>query len=222
MTEKGVVVVHSGGLDSTVLLYHLKDLGYILNALSINYGQRHLKELNASELVCKRLKVPRFETYISKELFRGSALTTEEGGGPSVPEGHYAAESMKATIVPNRNMVLLSLASAYAMSLGYPGIAYAAHAGDHAIYPDCRPAFASKMKMLLYETNKIILMNPFLGRDKTWIVRRGVELSVPFELTWSCYNGRQYHCGVCGTCVERREAFKLAGVKDPTKYEEKE
>jgi len=216
MSDKDVVVIHSGGLDSTVLLYELRSKGFIVGALSINYGQRHLKELVASELICKKLGIPRFEAYISKELFQGSTLTN---GGP-VPEGHYAAESMKQIIVPNRNMVFLSLAAAYAMSLGYLGIAYAAHVGNHVIYPDCRPQFTNMMKSLLWNTNKISLMTPFINFRKEYIVKRGFELGVPFELTWSCYNGMRHHCGVCGACVERREAFQLGGVHDPIKYEE--
>jgi 7-cyano-7-deazaguanine synthase len=141
-----------------------------------------------------------------------------------VPEGHYEEESMKQTVVPNRNMILLALAGAWAISTKSDAIAYAAHSGDHAIYPDCRPEFTEAMSdaLRLCDWHEVKLMRPFLyptPMSKADIVKLGTSLGVPFELTWSCYKGGEKHCGKCGTCVERVEAFQLAGVEDPTEYE---
>jgi 7-cyano-7-deazaguanine synthase len=140
--------------------------------------------------------------------------------GVPVPEGHYEDESMKSTVVPNRNMILLSIATAWSIASGLQGVAYAAHSGDHAIYPDCRPAFADAMNeaIRLCDYSSQELVRPFVSLTKADIVRVGASLGVPFEKTWSCYNGRKLHCGKCGTCVERIEAFELAGVPDPTEY----
>ncbi len=128
---------------------------------------------------------------------------------------------MKATVVPNRNMILLALAAGWAISQKADAIAYAAHGGDHAIYPDCRPEFAEAMRHAigLADWHRVELLRPFVTLTKADIVRRGAELGAPLGSTWSCYRGGARHCGRCGTCVERREAFALAGVPDPTDYE---
>jgi 7-cyano-7-deazaguanine synthase len=151
-------------------------------------------------------------------LLSGSSLTSPN---IQVPEGHYEDESMKATVVPNRNMILLSIATGWAVSTGASSVSYAAHFGDHAIYPDCREEFADAMNniMEIAGWDKVSLNRPFSSFTKADIVKLGDELGVPFEKTWSCYKGGQIHCGVCGTCVERREAFELAGVTDPTIYD---
>jgi 7-cyano-7-deazaguanine synthase len=127
---------------------------------------------------------------------------------------------MKTTVVPNRNMILLALATGHALSIGAQQVAYAAHSGDHAIYPDCRNEFADAMAraMALCDWSQVELYRPFVDWTKADIVRRGAELGVPFGQTWSCYKGGNKHCGRCGTCIERREAFDLAGVEDPTNY----
>ena len=153
------------------------------------------------------------------ELLGGSALTDSS---IPLPEGHYAEESMKATVVPNRNMILLSLAAGHAISLQFNTVAYAAHAGDHTIYPDCRPEFADALDrtLKLADWSEISLHRPFVKWSKEDLVRRGNELAVPFEKTWSCYAGGEFHCGKCGTCVERKEAFELVGLLDPTEYKE--
>ena len=215
------IVTYSGGLDSTVLLYHLLAEGHKVSALSVNYGQRHSIELERAAEICRRLDIP-FETVelsSINSLLSGSSLTSPE---IEVAEGHYTEENMKTTVVPNRNMILLSLAAAKAISTGASQVAYAAHRGDHAIYPDCRNEFADAMAQAisLCDWQDIELSRPFVHWTKADIVHRGAELQVPFELTWSCYKGGEKHCGRCGTCVERREAFYLAGVKDPTKYED--
>ena len=215
------LVLFSGGLDSTVLATQMKRDAEEPRLLSINYGQRHAKELNHSQRVAKHLDLPHEILNLSQlgAILGGSSLTDK---GLALPEGHYAEESMKSTVVPNRNMILLALAGGHALSLGFDTIAYAAHAGDHTIYPDCRPAFADAMDRAfgLADWNTLSLHRPFVDMTKSDLVSLGTELDAPLHLTWSCYAGNEIHCGKCGTCVERKEAFALANVPDPTKYEE--
>jgi 7-cyano-7-deazaguanine synthase len=189
--------------------------------LSIDYGQRHAKELDHSQKVANHLglaheilKLPQLE-----QILGGSSLTDKS---ITLPEGHYAEESMKSTVVPNRNMILLALAGGHALSIGFDTIAYAAHAGDHTIYPDCRPEFADAMNKALglADWNDLNLHRPYVEMTKSDLVSLGEELNAPLQLTWSCYAGGEIHCGKCGTCVERKEAFALANIPDPTKYEE--
>jgi 7-cyano-7-deazaguanine synthase len=213
------VVLFSGGLDSTVLVYHLLNKGADLKLLSIDYGQRHEKELKSSSEIAEFLELEHeiLRLPMLNNLLGGSALTDPS---ISLPEGHYAEDSMKATVVPNRNMILLSLAAGHAISLQFDTVAYAAHAGDHTIYPDCRPEFATAMDqaLKLCDWNTVSLYRPFVQLSKHDLVRKGKELGVPFEKTWSCYAGNDKHCGKCGTCVERKEAFELVGLLDPTEY----
>ena len=212
------VLIYSGGVDSTVLLAHLRAEGREVHCLSVDYGQRHRRELEAARAICAHYGVDHrlADLRALAPLFGSNALT----GGVTVPEGHYEEESMKATVVPNRNMLLISVATAWAVSLRAESIAYGAHGGDHAIYPDCRPEFAEALDraVRLADWHEVRLERPFVKMDKAGIVRRGRELEVPFGLTWSCYVGGERHCGRCGTCVERKEAFRLAGVADPTDY----
>ena len=213
------VVLFSGGLDSTVLVYDLLNEGADLKLLSIDYGQRHEKELKSSSEIAEYLELKHeiLRLPMLNNLLGGSALTDPS---ISLPEGHYAEDSMKATVVPNRNMILLSLAAGHAISLQFDTVAYAAHAGDHTIYPDCRPEFATAIDqaLKLCDWNTISLYRPFIQLSKQDLVRKGNELGVPFEKTWSCYAGNDKHCGKCGTCVERKEAFELVGLLDPTEY----
>ncbi|MEJ6523890.1 MAG: 7-cyano-7-deazaguanine synthase QueC [Opitutales bacterium] len=213
------VVLFSGGLDSTVLVYDLLNEGADLKLLSIDYGQRHEKELKSSSEIAEFLGLEHeiLRLPMLNNLLGGSALTDPS---ISLPEGHYAEDSMKATVVPNRNMILLSLAAGHAISLQFDTVAYAAHAGDHTIYPDCRPEFATAMDeaLKLCDWNTVSLYRPFVQLSKHDLVRKGNELGVPFEKTWSCYAGNDKHCGKCGTCVERKEAFELVGLLDPTEY----
>lgn len=213
------VIIYSGGLDSTVLLYDQKNQGHDIRALGINYGQRHKKELLSAMAITHELGIP-FEVadlQSLREILPGSSQTDE---GIEVPEGHYEEENMRATVVPNRNMIMLAVAAGHAISHGCQSVVYGAHSGDHAVYPDCRPEFirglAVALKLCHYEP--IHLEGPFQRLTKSEIVKLGLELKVPFEKTWSCYKGGEYHCGRCGTCVERREAFHLAGIGDPTIY----
>ena len=142
--------------------------------------------------------------------------------GCDIPEGHYAEESMKKTVVPFRNGIMLSIAAGFAESIGADAVTIAAHSGDHAIYPDCREPFMRAIGEAMEQGTYagIKLLRPFIDMDKAAIARRGAELGVDFAETWSCYKGGEIHCGVCGTCVERREAFLLAGLQDPTVYEQ--
>ena len=211
-------LIYSGGVDSTVLLAHLLAEGREVHCLSVDYGQRHRRELEAARAICAHYGIDHrlADLRALAPLFGSNALT----GGVKVPEGHYEEESMKATVVPNRNMLLISVATAWAVSLRAESVAYGAHGGDHAIYPDCRPEFAEALDraVRLADWHEVRLERPFVKMDKADIVRRGAELDVPFGLTWSCYVGGERHCGKCGTCVERKEAFRLAGVADPTDY----
>lgn len=219
MASTRTVLIHSGGLDSTVLLFHLRALGHQVAALSVDYGQRHRRELDYARSLCQHLEVEHeiADLRTITGLLAGSSLTS---AAIPVPDGHYAEETMKATVVPNRNMLLLSLAAAWAISRKADAIAYAAHSGDHAIYPDCRVEFADAMRtaIQLADWHQVELLRPFVQFTKADIVALGAQLAVPFDRTWSCYKGGEVHCGRCGTCIERREAFHLAGVVDPTVY----
>ena len=217
-----IVLIYSGGLDSTVLLYHLLAEQHHVSAIIVNYGQRHVREIESAQAICQQLSVEYRLADIRSvvDLFGNNSLTNKK---IDVAEGHYQAETMKTTVVPNRNMLFLSLASAWAISIKADCVAYGAHAGDHAIYPDCREPFAQAMDQAirLADWHEVFLHRPFINFSKTDIIKRGAELEVPFAQTWSCYKGGDTHCGKCGTCVERREAFELAGINDPTRYEKK-
>lgn len=215
------VVTFSGGMDSATLIAHLKSLGHDIIALSVDYGQRHRIELEYAARFAEHMGI-RHEVADLRGITRllsGSCLTDPS---TEVPLGHYAVDSMKQTVVPNRNMLLLATATALAVSEKAAFVAYAAHAGDHTIYPDCRPEFADAMAraISLCDWHTPELVRPFIGMTKADIVKRGAALNVPFQLTWSCYEGRSRHCGACGTCIERREAFQLAEIPDPTEYDE--
>jgi len=214
-----VVVVVSGGMDSATLLYHILSQDHSAKAISVDYGQRHVKELTYAAQLCDRLGIEHQIADLSSinPLFGNNSLS---GRDIEVPEGHYAEESMKQTIVPNRNMILLSVAIAWAVSNQFDAVAYGAHSGDHAIYPDCRPEFASAMDQAaqLCDWNPIELWRPFVRMDKGEIAKLGTNLGVPFDQTWTCYKGLEIHCGKCGACTERKEAFASHGIKDLTNY----
>lgn len=217
--SKRAVVIFSGGMDSfTVLNRAIKD-GLEVYALTFDYGQRHVKEIEYARNACDQLGVHHKIVDISaiSSIIAGSSLTDNI----EVPEGHYEAESMKQTVVPNRNMILLSLAVGYAVSLDASKVYYGAHSGDHAIYPDCRPEFVKKMQDVCaianYEAVDIVV--PYLDADKIEILRDGLAMDLDYGLTWTCYNGRKDACGKCGACQERLEAFEKNGVVDPLTYE---
>lgn len=219
--SNGAVVLLSGGMDSATLLYVLLSKGEQVEAISFNYGQRHSKELECAGKLCAmnqvRHTIVDLRCLDAVFLGCGSSLVDTD---VDVPIGHYADESMKATVVPNRNMIMLSIATALAISRKFRYVAYAAHAGDHDIYPDCRSEFTDELTKAIQicDWSPIVLMTPFIQKTKAEIVKIGYNLKVPYHETWSCYEGEDIHCGNCGTDVERREAFILAGMKDPTTY----
>jgi len=190
-----------------------------VKALLVDYGQRHRTELDHARDICDAFGIE-YEIAdlrgINHLIQKGSQSGTEQ-----VPDGHYAELSMKTTIVPNRNMIMLSVAVGWAIATGSKAVFYAAHGGDHAIYPDCRPQFVKAFAEAVELGNgwdDITVKAPFVNNTKAQIVKLGSMLGAPLELTWSCYKGGDLHCGTCGTCVERKEAFQLAGVPDPTAY----
>lgn len=216
------VAVFSGGLDSTTMVYHMLEKGMKPHLLSFDYGQRHKKELLFAKTTAQYLELRWniVDLCSVTNLFKGSALTDPT---VDVPEGHYAEDSMKATVVPNRNMIMLSIAAGVAVANNYQFVAIGVHAGDHAVYPDCRPDFIHSMQSTVGLANEGFgrpgMYAPFIRHDKTYIAMRAGELNVPIHKTWSCYKGGNVHCGLCGTCVERIEALYLADVKDPTVYD---
>ncbi len=218
---KKTVLIYSGGLDSTSLLYMLVGMYGPENivAIGFNYGQRHDKELIAAMKIAALARVQYRIMNLSglAPLLKGSSQTDPK---IQVPEGHYAAENMKLTIVPNRNMIMLSIAVAHAISLQYDQVAFGAHAGDHYIYPDCRPNFVAAMNQATNQCDdkKIEIIAPFIHLDKGGCAIRGAQFGAPLELTWSCYKGEEFHCGKCGACTERKEAFQKAMIQDPTTY----
>jgi 7-cyano-7-deazaguanine synthase len=214
-----LIVALSGGMDSATLLYALAHYGHELACLGIDYGQRHVKELACARYLAQERNV----NYDLLDLSTLRALigtSSQTNASIPVPEGHYTDASMKVTVVPNRNMILLAACAAASIARGFDGVAYAAHAGDHTIYPDCRPAFVEAMREAFQHCSNEpqAILAPFLNNTKADICTLGHKHLVPFDHTWSCYKGDERHCGRCGTCVERREAFQLAGVQDPTTY----
>lgn len=216
------LVLLSGGMDSSTVLGYVRSLslkGDELAALSFEYGSKH----NESEWAAAQriadfygVELDRVHLDFIARLFKSDLLNS----GAEIPEGHYADDSMKKTVVPFRNGIMLAVAAGYAESNGFQEIYLANHAGDHTIYPDCRPEFTEAMHMAVKHGTwaGIEFVAPFTHLSKATICKFGISLGVPLDLTWSCYKGGDVHCGVCGTCHERREAFQLAGVDDPTEY----
>lgn len=242
---KAVAIV-SGGLDSTTLLHGLVNGGVdVTQALSFNYGQRHSKELEYARKSCELLHVPwsLIDLWSSglPDLLSSSESTLLAGSNTDVPEGHYAEENMKATVVPNRNMIMLSIAAGVAVTKGANMIAIGVHAGDHFVYPDCRPKFLRAVADAIEIGNEgfsnfilgFPIYAPFMNLNKATIAMAAITYGVNFSDTWSCYKGGQNHCGRCGTCVERLEAIDAAThlwnernphmiVRDDTVYDDTE
>lgn len=222
---KKAVVVLSGGMDSATTLYQAKADGYDIYAISFDYGQRHVKELNYAKILANEVKVKEHHvvnlTAIT-QLVDNSSLTNTN---IEVPEGHYQEDNMKITVVPNRNMIMYSVAIGYAVNIKAQAIYVGVHSGDHAIYPDCRPEFITQLETLAKIANAgfidetFTIKAPFVNSSKADIAKKGHELGVNYQFTWSCYKGAELHCGKCGTCVERKEAFAIAQVADETIYE---
>ncbi len=211
--KESVIVLASGGLDSTVAIYLLKTGGFNPVPLFVDYGQVHRKEVQCLTILCeeldleyKHIDVPGLFRYSNSGLIKGTKI---ESGADSVVE--------------NRNMVLLSIAVSVAASMGIKYVSYAAHKSDNLVYPDCRWEFMesfAKTARLSLDTKDFKFMMPFRDKTKANIVTLGQELGVDFSKTWSCYTAGKIHCGICPTCVERKKAFKVAGIEDPTEYEE--
>lgn len=218
------IVVCSGGLDSVSLAHRMAAEEQLIGLVSFDYGQRHRKELDFAARCAARLAVPHHIIDIAAigGHLSGSALTDDV----EVPDGHYAEETMKATVVPNRNAIMLAIAFGLAAAQKADAIAVAVHGGDHFIYPDCRPGFIDAFQRMQNEAldgyASVKLLAPYVEVSKAAIVADGTKHGTPFAETWSCYKGGSLHCGRCGTCVERREAFHLAGVADPTEYEDRD
>lgn len=219
--KKKVVVLVSGGMDSVSALYEAHRIHEVIGAVSFDYGSKHNhKEIPFAAAHCQGLGIPHRVIPLDfvGQLFKSDLLRS----GGAIPDGHYEERSMKQTVVPFRNGIMLSIASGFAESIEAQALVIAAHTGDHAIYPDCREEFMKAMgdAIRLGTYAHIEILRPFIYSTKADIARRGQELGVDFAKTWSCYKGGTIHCGTCGTCVERREAFLMAGISDPTVYGE--
>ena len=215
-----VIVLCSGGMDSVTALHWASRHHTVVGSVSFDYGAKHnAREIPLAAEQAAKLGLPHEVIRLDfvDRLFRSHLLQS----GGDIPDGHYAAENMKQTVVPFRNAIMLSIACGFAESIDATGLVIAAHTGDHTIYPDCREDFMAAMgdAMRLGTYAGIQLLRPFIALTKGKIAAEGAKLGVDFAQTWSCYKGGTLHCGKCGTCVERREAFQQAGVPDPTTYE---
>lgn len=213
------LVLLSGGMDSTTALYWAKQEHQVAGAVSFDYGSKHNhKEIALASWHCGHLDVWHDIVALPfvDEIFTSHLL---KSGGP-VPHGHYEDASMRQTVVPFRNGIMLAIACGIAESRGAQAVVIAAHAGDHAIYPDCREPFMLAMAAAMRHGTYagIDLLRPFIAFDKAAIAKLGHSLGIDFAKTWSCYQGGEVHCGKCGTCVERKEAFARAALADPTEY----
>lgn len=216
---KDSIIIVSGGMDSVTLLYDFKDR--IALGISFDYGSNHnAKEIPFAKLHCERLGIKHITIPLDfmHQYFKSSLLE----GADAIPEGHYQDENMKSTVVPFRNGIMLAIAAGMAESYGLSHVMIANHGGDHAIYPDCRPEFISAMSNATEagSYNGVTVLAPYTNITKGDIARRGKELGIDYNETWSCYKGGKKHCGKCGTCVERKEALHDAGIEDTTEYEE--
>lgn len=217
--DKDSILILSGGLDSTTLLHYMKDR--IACALSFDYGSNHnSREIECASWHCKELGIQHIVIPLGfmKDYFKSSLL---EGAG-NIPKDEYDMENMKSTVVPFRNGIMLSVACGLAESRGLSHVMMANHGGDHSIYPDCRPEFTKAMSeaMKAGTYNGVTLIDPFTHKSKGEIAAIGAKLGVDYSHTYSCYCGGEKHCGNCATCRERKEAFRVAGLEDPTDYEE--
>lgn len=212
------VIIYSGGLDSTTLLYDERDR--VALAVTFDYGSNHaVREIACARHHCGQLGIEHLviELGFMGRYFHSSLLS----GGDAIPSGNYDEENMKSTVVPFRNGIMLSIACGLAESRGLKRVLIANHGGDHAIYPDCRPSFINAMDAAMRAGTyvNVEIAAPYTHLTKADIVRRGTQLGVDYGETYSCYRGGEHHCGTCGTCSERREAFREAGIPDPTEYE---
>ncbi len=215
---KDSVIVVSGGMDSVTLLYEKKD--EIALGISFDYGSNHNhNELPLAALHCQRLGIAHVVIPLGfmRQYFKSSLLES----GESIPDGSYDEENMKSTVVPFRNGVMLAVAAGIAESNGLTKVLIANHGGDHTIYPDCRPEFIAAMDAAVEAGTfaRVRVVAPYTNISKADIARRGRALGIDYAETWSCYKGGDVHCGTCGTCVERKEALREAGIEDNTPYQ---
>ena len=215
--EKDSLIIVSGGMDSITLLHERKDT--IALAVSFDYGSNHnAREIPFARLHCQRLGIRHVVIPLAfmQQYFKSSLLE----GADAIPDGHYADSNMKSTVVPFRNGIMLSIAVGIAESNSLKRVLIANHGGDHAIYPDCRPEFIAAIDAAAKAGTyvDVAIEAPYTNISKTDIARRGKSLAIDYSETWSCYKGGQVHCGTCGTCVERKEALREAGIADPTVY----
>ena len=215
---KDSVIVVSGGMDSVTLLYEKKD--EIALGISFDYGSNHNhNELPLAALHCQRLGIAHVVIPLGfmHQYFKSSLLES----GESIPDGSYDEENMKSTVVPFRNGVMLAVAAGIAESNGLTKVLIANHGGDHTIYPDCRPEFIAAMDAAVEAGTfaRVRVVAPYTNISKADIARRGRALGIDYAETWSCYKGGDVHCGACGTCVERKEALREAGIEDNTPYQ---
>ena len=215
---KDSVIIVSGGMDSITMLYEFKD--QIALGVSFNYGSNHNnREIPFAEMHCKRLGIPHITIDLGfmPQYFKSSLLE----GADAIPEGNYDEENMKSTVVPFRNGIMLSIAIGIAESNHLKHVLMANHGGDHTIYPDCRPAFVDAMSAAAQAGTfeDVTIEAPYTNISKADIARHGKQLGIDYSETWSCYKGGEVHCGQCGTCRERQEALREAGIADTTEYE---
>lgn len=206
-------------MDSITMLYEYKER--IALGVSFNYGSKHnAKEIAFARMHCERLGIEFLEIPLGfmQQYFKSSLLI----GGEEIPEGSYDDENMKSTVVPFRNGIMLAIAAGLAESRGLMHVMLANHSGDHAIYPDCRPGFVDAMSKAIAEGTyeNLTILAPYTNISKTDIARHGKALGIDYSETWSCYKGGEHHCGKCGTCTERKEALRDAGIQDNTVYED--
>lgn len=217
--EKDSVIVLSGGMDSVTLLHYAKDR--IALAVTFDYGSNHnAREIECARAQCDMLGIEHLVIPLQfmAQYFKSSLLS----GAEAIPEGNYDDDNMKSTVVPFRNGIMLAVACGLAESRGLRHVMIANHGGDHAIYPDCRPGFVEAISRAMQEGtyDGVTVIAPFTDIDKGEIAATGGKLGVDYSLTYSCYKGGERHCGRCGTCRERQEAFRSAGIQDPTVYED--
>ena len=215
---KDSVIIVSGGMDSITMLYEFKD--QIALGVSFNYGSNHNnREIPFAEMHCKRLGIPHITIDLGfmPQYFKSSLLE----GADAIPEGNYDEENMKSTVVPFRNGIMLSIAIGIAESNHLKHVLMANHGGDHTIYPDCRPAYVDAMAAAAQAGTfeDVTIEAPYTNITKADIARHGKQLGIDYSETWSCYKGGEVHCGQCGTCRERQEALREAGIADTTEYE---
>ena len=217
--KKNSVIIVRGGMDSITLLYDHKD--EIALGISFDYGSNHnAREIPFAKMHCERLGIKHITINLDfmHQYFKSSLLD----GADAIPEGHYADDNMKSTVVPFRNGIMLSIAIGIAESNNLDQVFIANHGGDHTIYPDCRPEFIKAIDSAANAGtyNNVKVIAPYTQITKSDIARIGKKLGIDYTETWSCYKGGEIHCGKCGTCVERKEALAEAGIEDRTIYEE--